>query len=356
MKWLLGILLISLSLIPVSADEEITVEYINGWYGKGELVADNLSQEFVLHKNGNTIVSYATDARIINVSDGSIEFKSDGGSNELHALFLAPKSSGYGLRSIEFKPPNVAGEQDIRMEIEDAKRIVYLNGPVWLEGESIHQDGESKFINLYNDERIEIKYLTKKAAYVFYTISSTFIFTIFVLGLVFFKRETYKQKIRNNFKGLSLPFKAKKSSEDLEVKFNISNNISNYIGKKEGSYFLKIPKSLIALIFTVMLVYLAFKFFKAPVLGNISSFGIFIYPLLGLIGVLGLLILVMLLAINNDTDLIKTISILTGGLVLIVFSFAGLLAYPAAILAGLLIYGFSKIIYVDNFNDKEGGI
>lgn len=203
-KWLWIPLILLLFLGPVSADEEVTVEYVIGqtyWHGKGELIADNLSQEFTLHKNGNTIVSYSTDAKVVNVSDDSIEFRSDTGYNKLHVLFLTPKPGGHGLWDIRFMPPNVTGEPDVKLKIEGAERIVYLNGPVWLEGQNIYEEGDFKVVELKDQNEIELKYLTERA-YNFalgalITFSVVLIVLLATLGVILRKREEIKQKIKD---------------------------------------------------------------------------------------------------------------------------------------------------------------
>lgn len=356
MKWLLGILLVLLFLAPVSADEEVTVEYImerTYWHGKGELIADNLSKKFVLHTNGNTIVSYATDARIVNVNDDSIEFKSNDSKNELHVLFLTSKPSELGLWSIELMPPSVTGEQDIKVKIEmdDICRIVYLNGPLLYEGlyegGNIYQEGQNKVIEVDSNDKVSIIYLTG-----FLRAMGASVFILFLLGFVFFRRRTISEKINKNLEALRQQLKTdfggvfslRESSKDIEINFNPSD----YIGKREGRIFLRLPKAVVAALFIILLLVFAVISLGSALIDFLATASTVSLIYLGIYLVVALLIGILFLAVNTATDFFKTISILVGGGVLIKFSYLGILALPFAVVSAIVVYQLTKIFFVQH--------
>ena len=357
----LGLILLSMFLTPVYADEEICVEYIQGnigdvhrfWHGHGELIATDLGKKFELNTNGNEIVSYATDADIVSTNADSINFISKHDENQLHVLFMTSKPEGYGIFTLKFSTPfsEEHEEQRIKIKIENAERILYLNGPIFIEKKGIYSEGKFKVIELETTQKdFKIISVTKRAYNIFSTLLGTSIFTLFLLGVIFFRRRTINQKIRRNLENISfskkLPISLREHSDNVELKLD-KLSISKYIGKKEEGVYFKIPKSFIAGLFTVMLLYIIFESLASMISNYVVEIGAVSYLIIGLLIFLGILIFILLLAVNTVSDLIKTISILTGGIIIVVFSNTGLLIFPVAVVAALIVYGLSKIIFVN---------
>jgi len=358
----LSLILLLMFLMPVYADEEVRIEYrrehigdIYGfWHGQGELTTTDLGKSFELNTNGNVIVSYATDADIASIKADSIEFISKHDKNQLHVLFMTSKPDGHGIVTLKFSTPYISEEhkeQRVKIKIENAERILYLNGPVFIEKNGIYSEGEFKVIELETTQKdFKIIYVTKRAYNIFSTLLGTSIFTLFLLGMIFFERKTINQKIRRNLENISfskkLPISLREHSDNVELKLD-KLSISKYIGKKEEGVYFKIPKSFIAGLFTIMLLFIIFKSLASMISNYIAELGAVSYLIIGLLVLLGILIFILLLAVNTVADLKKTFSILTGGIILIIFSNIGLLIFPAAVVAALIVYGLSKIIFVN---------
>jgi hypothetical protein len=357
-----GLILLLMFLTPVYADEEVCIEYLQGdigdihrfWHGQGELIATDLGKSFELNTNGNEIVSYATDADIVSINADSIKFISKYDNNQLHMLFMTQKPEGHGILTLKFSTPYISGEykeQRVKIKIENAERILYLNGPVFIEKKGIYSEGKFKVIEVEKTQKdFKIIYVTKLAYTIFSTLVGTSIFTLFLLGVIFFRRKTINQKIRRNMKNISfskkLPISLREHSDNVELKLD-KLSISKYIGKKEEGVYFKIPKSFIAGLFTIMVLYIIFKSLASMISNYAVEIGAVSYLIIGLLILLGILIFILLLAVNTVADLTKTISILTGGIIMVIFSNIGLLIFPVAVVAALIVYGLSKIIFVN---------
>jgi len=358
----LSLILLLTFLTPVYADEEVCIEYLQGdigdvhrfWHGQGELVVTDLGKSFELNTNGNEIVSYATDADIVSINVDSINFISKYGNNQLHVLFMTSQPEGHGIFTLKFSTPHVSeehGEQRIKIKIENAERILYLNGPIFIEKNGVYSEGKFKVIELETTQKdFKIIYVTKLAYNIFSTLLGTSIFTLFLLGVIFFRRRTINQKIRRNLANIPfskmLPVTLREHSDNVELKLD-KLSISKYIGKKEEGAYFKIPKSFIAALFTIMLLYIIFKSLASMISNYVEEIGAVSYLIIGLLILLGMLIFILLLAVNTVADLIKTCSILTGGIIMVLFSNIGLLIFPVAVVAALIVYGLSKIIFVN---------
>lgn len=358
----LSVIFLLMFLTPVYADEEVCIEYLQGnigdvhrfWHGQGELVATDLGKRFELTTNGNEIVSYATDADIASINANSIKFISKYDNNQLHVLFMTQKPGGHGMFTSKFSTPYVSGEheeQRVKIKIENAERILDLNGFLFIEKNGIYSEGKFKVIELETTQKdFKILYVTKFAYNIFSTLVGTSIFTLFLFGIIFFRRKTINQKLRRNLANTSfsnkLPLGVREHPDSVELKLD-KLTISNYIGKKEEGVYLKIPKSFIAALFTIMLLYIIFMSLTSMISNYVEEIGAVSYLIIGLLILLGILIFILLLAVNTVADLTKTFSILTGGIIMVLFSSVGFLIFPVAIVAALIVYGLSKIIFVN---------
>lgn len=212
---IVGIFLILLLLItPVNAGEQITITYLHTdvghelqhfryWYGQGEFDASNLGTTYTLHLNGNELISYSGDGEITGYHPDYLEFRSPAPGGKLHALFSAPMPEYNRWYTAHLSIPYISEDpvtRDVQIRIENAERILYLNGPVLFEDRRFSTDGSMKVIDLTTTKTdFTIIYITDFAADIFSTLAGLAFFTLILLGLVFYRRREIFPVVREKF-------------------------------------------------------------------------------------------------------------------------------------------------------------
>lgn len=364
-KYFFGILFLSFIFAMVSAvnaSEDITIEYkqvdigdVNRyWYGQGELTVTDLEKSFVLENSGNEIVSYATNAIITNISDDKMEFLSDEDENQLQALFMTQKPEGHGLFTLDFSAPYVSKNEsrNITIRIENAERILYLNGPIFFEKNNIYSEGNSKIIQFNTSSKdLKVIYLTKLAYGIFSSLIGISIFGFILFLMILLRRKTISQVMKFKLRELSksLPISLYEANQGVEIKFRRKHIPS---ARKEVShdepdiaktfFTLRIPRVVFAITFVLMLSYIIFRSIISMISGYVLEMGAGTYVILGMLSGVGLMMLILLLSVKDEKEFNITMSVFIGGVTLIMFSKMELLTIPVAIIVSLLVYGLSK--------------
>lgn len=366
-------ILLSMMIPVASASEDISINYYQAdigdvnryWYGEGEILVTDLGYSFELNKNGNEIISYASEANAVNVSEEKILFLNDKDENELHALFMSPKPEGHGLFTLEFSNPYVSenGKQNVIVSIENAERILYLNGPVFFENENIYSEGNFKVIQLETSQKdFKIIYITELAYGLFSSIIgiSVFGFVLFILMILRRKAVTNKMKKRLQALIRNSPVGISEVDNGIEFKFKrkSSPSFSNYIKKEDigngkSNTSLRIPREIIAGIFVLMLSYIIFKSLVAMITGYVAEMGAVTYLIMAMLAGVGLMMFLLLLSIESAKEFNVTISVFVGGIMLVMFSRLGVVMIPVAALTTLGIYGLSKFALNLDVSDEE---
>ncbi|HII00966.1 TPA: hypothetical protein HA351_04695 [Methanosarcinaceae archaeon] len=355
-----------------SASEDISINYYQAdigdvnryWYGEGEIFVTDLGNSFELYKNGNEIISYASEADVVNVSEENIRFLADKDENELHALFMSPKPGGHGLFTLEFSNPYVSenGKKNITISIENAERVLYLNGPVFFEKENIYSEGNFKIIRLETSQKdFKVIYMTELAYGLFSSIIgvSVFGFVLFVLMVLRRKAITHKMKKRPQALIRSSPIGISEVDNGIEFKFKRKNSplFSNYIKKEDigngkSNTSLNVPREIIAGIFVLMLSYIIYRSLVAMITGYVADMGAVTYLILAMLAGVGLMMFLLLLSIESAKEFNVTMSVFVGGIMLVMFSRLGIIMVPVAALTTLVVYGLSKAFFL-NLDDPD---
>ncbi|MCQ1536900.1 hypothetical protein FTO70_14710 [Methanosarcina sp. KYL-1] len=361
-----GLILLSMMISAASASENISINYYQEdigdvnryWYGEGEIFATDLGNSFELYKNGNDIVSYTSDAAVINVSEERIQFLAAKNGNELHALFMSPGPEGHGLFTLEFSNPRVSekGKQNVTISIENAEKVLYLNGPVLLENENIYSEGDFKVIQLETSQNnIKIIYLTKLAYGLFSSIIGISLFGFVLFVLMILRRRTIKIKINRRLQALirNIPFGISESNNGIEFKLNrkspssfSNSSTEKKAGDGNSTVSFRIPREIIAGIFVLMLSYIIYRSLVAMISAYVAEIGIATYLIAGMLAGVGLMMFLLLLSISNEKELNVTMSIFVGGIMLVMFTRLGIIMIPVAILVALMVYGLNKAFFL----------
>lgn len=353
----ISLLVILLLVTPVCASEQTIITYIHTdigdvhryWYGQGEFTASAPGNTYTLHLNGNQLTSYATDAEITRFDPGSLEFSSPTPGSELHCLFTASRPEGHGLFTTEISVPYVSeepGTRQVQIQIEDAARVLYLNGPVLFEDERFSSQGSLKIIDLTTTEtEFTVVFVTGLAWSLISSIAGYILFVLVLLGMIAFRRNRIVATARQNLDRLSpdgqFPLRCRESEGGLQFTVSLPNNSGSGLPKvftrdNEGAH-ITIPKAFIAGIFSVMFLVLVFWSLVTmgantlvdmqPALPN----GAITFFSVAVVLFSGALIGILLLSVSTVQDLIDTSAVLVGGVVLVLFTgLLGLLILPVS--------------------------
>ncbi|WP_440956355.1 hypothetical protein ACSAZK_05345 [Methanosarcina sp. Mfa9] len=367
-----ALILSSMMISVASASEDISINYYQAdigdvnryWYGEGEIFVTDLGNSFELYKNGNEIISYASEANVVNVSEENIRFLADKDENELHALFMSQKPGGHGLFTLEFSNPYVSenGKKNITISIENAERVLYLNGPVFFERENIYSEGNFKIIQLETSQKdFKIIYMTELAYGLFSSIIgiSVFGFVLFILMILRRKAITHKMKKRLQALIRSSPIGISEMDNGIEFKLKRKSSplFSNYIKKEDigngkSNTSLNVPREIIAGIFVLMLSYIIYRSLVAMITSYVADMGVVTYLILAMLAGVGLMMFLLLLSIESAKEFNVTMSVFVGGIMLVMFSRLGIIMIPVAALATLVVYGLSKAVFL-NLDDPD---
>ncbi len=366
-------ILLSMMIPVASASEDISINYYQAdigdvnryWYGEGEILVTDLGYSFELNKNGNEIISYASEANAVNVSEEKILFLNDKDENELHALFMSPKPEGHGLFTLEFSNPYVSenGKQNVIVSIENAKRILYLNGPVFYENENIYSEGNFKIIRLETSQKdFKLIYVTELAYGLFSSIIGILVFGFVLFVLMILRRKAITNKMKKRLQALIRSSPVGVSEVDNGIEFKLKRkhfpSVSNFITKTDiedgkSTTSLRIPREIIAGIFVLMLSYIIFKSLVAMITGYVAEMGAITYLILVMLAGVGLMMFLLLLSIESAKEFNVTISVFVGGIMLVMFSKLGIVMIPVAALTTMGVYGLSKFALNLDVPDEE---
>lgn len=367
-----ALILLSMMISVASASEDISINYYQAdigdvnryWYGEGEIFVTDLGNSFELYKNGNEIISYASEANVVNVSEEQIRFLADKDENELHALFMSPKPGGHGLFTLEFSNPYVSenGKKNITISIENAERVLYLNGPVFFEKENIYSEGNFKIIQLETSQKdFKVIYMTELAYGLFSSIIGVSVFGFVLFVLIIFRRKAITNKTKKRLQALirSTPIGISEVDNGIEFKLKRKSSplFSNYIKKEDigngkSNTSLNVPREIIAGIFVLMLSYIIYRSLVAMITAYVTDMGAVTYLILAMLAGVGLMMFLLLLSIESAKEFNVTMSVFVGGIMLVMFSRLGIIMIPVAALTTLVVYGLSKVFFL-NLDDPD---
>lgn len=368
-----GICLVFLLLItPVCALEETTITYLHAdigdvhryWYGQGEFTASDPGGTYSLHLNGNQLTSYATDAEITRFDPGSLEFRSLAPGSELHCLFTTSKPEGHGLFTAEISVPYISEEpvtRQVRIQIEDAGRVLYLNGPVFFEDERFLSQGSLKTIDLTTGEtEFTILYVTQLASEALSLLAGFSIVIFALLGMIVYRRRWIASAVRHNLNRISpgghFPLRCEESETGIRFALSLPreffSGLRGVIGREHETIHITLPWVFIASLSVLLILYLIIWGIVTPMMA--SSFeGVLpgvatTIVSLGFILVVVVLTSILLISVGTVQQLIHTIAVLVGSIILIGLSgILGLYAIPIAIIAGFFINWLAMIVVID---------
>lgn len=367
-----ALILLGMIIPATSASEDISINYYQAdigdvnryWYGEGEIFVTDLGNSFELYKNGNEIISYASEADAVNVSEEKIRFLADKDENELHALFMSPKPGGHGLFTLEFSNPYVSenGKKNITISIENAERVLYLNGPVFFEKENIYSEGNFKILRLETSQKdFKIIYMTELAYGLFSSIIGISVFGFVLFVLMILRRKAITNKMKKRLQALirSTPIGISEVDNGIEFKLKRKSSplFSNYIKKEDigngkSNTSLNVPREIIAGIFVLMLSYIIYRSLVAMITGYVADMGAVTYLILAMLAGVGLMMFLLLLSIESAKEFNVTMSVFVGGIMLVMFSRLGIIMIPVAALTTLVVYGLSKAFFL-NLDDPD---
>ncbi|WP_406657582.1 hypothetical protein V7O62_03225 [Methanolobus sp. ZRKC2] len=369
-KFLLSFLLFVILTPCSSAYEEINIEYHQAdigdvnryWYGQGELSVLDTGKTFTLHTNGNDIVSYTTNAGLTDLTEEEMEFSSTYKQNYLTALFLSQKPSGHGVFTLELDVPYVSGNSSkhVTLAIENAERVIYLNGPVYFEKTDIRSEENYKIIEIENPENgVKIIFITKLAYGILTGFAGISLFGLSLLVLLLLRRKvvlkTMKEKVPYYLEKIPVTIR---EEEGIEVRLTRKqlSSLKRYLpsvkkeletdneGKTYNTISFRIPRELFALVFILMLLFIMLAFVLNMLSGYAEQMGVFVYVNLGMIAAVGLMMTILLISVEDKSDLNSIIALFIGGFILVLFSRVGLIVIPMSVIATVFVYGFNRAV------------
>lgn len=316
-------LILLLIAAPVHAQERTTITYLHAdigdvhryWYGQGEFIASDLGDTFTLHLNGNQLTSYATDAEISRFDPGYMEFASPAQGGHLHALFTAPRPEGHGLFTAHVPIPYVSEDQtprQVQIQIENAGRILYLNGPVLFEDGRFSTQGSMKIIDLTTTEtELTMIFVTELAYQIFSLLAGCLLFTLILIGLVVHRRKEIAPAVRRNLNRFypagRFPIQFGESEDGIRLTIllpaRIRLGLRKIFVRDERGVHITIPRALIAGIFVLLFLYLVYR----SMMPTVSSTFVILLPeviinplFVTYLALNGILIGLLLLSISTD--------------------------------------------------------
>ncbi|MEZ5335179.1 MAG: hypothetical protein R2741_08070 [Methanolobus sp.] len=282
-----------------------------------------------MHTNNNEILSFSTDATLTKLTADSICFDSESEQSVFNSLFISEKPSGHGIFKLELELPYISDQSDkhITLAIENAEKVIYLNGPLYFESSNIRTEENYKIINIDKPEdKINLIFITELAyGYLnFFVVISLFTFLLLILTILRRKiiLKALKEKVPWYLERIPVRIYKSGRVEIRIVKINLpSIKREEEINNEDRNFNtikLRIPKETIIGTGILVIAALMLKSVLHLFIAYTTAIGFLAYAIIGISLMAGFIIVLLLKTSENYSDTQSIALFIFGAVTLII--------------------------------------